>query len=241
VNENTTCDNFLGGRVTIVQPASGYRAAIDPVLLAACCPAKPGEQILDAGCGVGTAALCVIARTGCRSVGIEVQDHMVVLALKNAGENKPAFEPVQGSILAPPTVVKQASFDHAICNPPYLREGYGTGIPNPADYESEAPLADWVDFCCRRTRDQGSVVFIHRADRLDELLALMSARLGALAVLPLWPSAGSEAKRVIVGGIKGRRTPLRLLPGLVLHQADGAYTDEADAVLRDAQPIQLWQ
>ena len=41
-------DGLLGGRVTILQPAGGYRTAIDPVLLAAAVPAQPGETVLDA-------------------------------------------------------------------------------------------------------------------------------------------------------------------------------------------------
>jgi tRNA1(Val) A37 N6-methylase TrmN6 len=32
---------------------------------------------------------------------------------------------------------------------------------------------------------------------------------------------------------KGLQTPLALLPGLVLHEEDGRYTEAADLVLRD--------
>ena len=40
-------DSFLNGRVTLFQPERGYRAAIDPVFLAACIPACPGEKVLE--------------------------------------------------------------------------------------------------------------------------------------------------------------------------------------------------
>ena len=38
----TSSDAFLGGRLTLRQPLDGYRAAIDPVLLAAAVMAAPG-------------------------------------------------------------------------------------------------------------------------------------------------------------------------------------------------------
>ena len=239
--ETSQPDRLLNGRVTLHQPFTGYRAAIDPVLLAAACPAGAGETVLDAGCGVGAAALCLMARVECRVTGIEIQPAMAELATRNARENgwNERFEVINASI---PIMakVKQARFDHVICNPPYLPEGYGAGKPSPANHEGEAKLADWITFATRRVKEGGSVVFIHRADRLDELLPLMSARLGALVVFPLWPHAGETAKRVIVGGIKGRKTPMRLAAGMVLHNAEGGYTGEANAVLRDAQSIVLW-
>jgi tRNA1Val (adenine37-N6)-methyltransferase len=57
-------DKFLMGRLRLLQPLRGYRAATDPVLLAAACPATPGQSVLDLGCGAGAAALCLA--TACR-------------------------------------------------------------------------------------------------------------------------------------------------------------------------------
>ncbi|MFZ2468854.1 MAG: methyltransferase, partial [Parvibaculum sedimenti] len=37
-----TDDGFLGGRLQLLQPAKGYRAGIDAVLLAASVPARHG-------------------------------------------------------------------------------------------------------------------------------------------------------------------------------------------------------
>ena len=48
-----TCDDFLGGRLSIWQPRDGYRAGVDPVLLAASVPARAGQSVLELGCGTG--------------------------------------------------------------------------------------------------------------------------------------------------------------------------------------------
>jgi len=58
---NSTEDALLGGRVRLLQAKVGYRAAIDPVLLAAAIPARAGQRVLDLGCGAGAASLCLAA------------------------------------------------------------------------------------------------------------------------------------------------------------------------------------
>ena len=65
-----TEDSLLGGRVRLAQPARGYRAAIDPVLLAAGIQAPPGARVADLGCGVGAVALCLLTRVGDSLTGL---------------------------------------------------------------------------------------------------------------------------------------------------------------------------
>jgi tRNA1(Val) A37 N6-methylase TrmN6 len=60
-----------------------------------------------------------------------------------------------------------------------------------------------------------------------------------LTVLPLLPRAGEAPKRAIVQFRKDEIGPLRTLNGLVLHEADGSPTREAEAILRHAQPLAL--
>ena len=86
---------------------------------------------------------------------------------------------------------------------------------------------------------KGTLTVIHRADRLDAVLAGLDGRAGDVAVLPLWPKAGKAARRVVVSARKGVAGPARLLPGLVLHEADGRYTAAADAVLREGAALDL--
>ena len=57
--EELTDDGFLGQRLHILQPRQGYRAATDPVLLAAAVPAQSGQSVLELGCGAGVASLCL--------------------------------------------------------------------------------------------------------------------------------------------------------------------------------------
>mgnify|MGYP005709842905 FL=1 len=52
-------DDFLGGAIKIWQPKNGYRAGMDPILLAATVNVSEGQKVLDLGCGVGTASFAI--------------------------------------------------------------------------------------------------------------------------------------------------------------------------------------
>lgn len=244
----TTEDALLDGRVRLIQPAKGFRAAIDSVLLAAAVPARAGESVLDVGAGVGAAALCLAARVpDCRIFGIEIARDLVRLAGENARLNgwDRRITIMTGDLTSPPPRLAAGSFQHVMANPPYLAPERADASPvaarAAAAVEGRGRLADWIGFCLAMLAPRGSVTVIHRADRLAELLALLDARAGGIVVLPLWPGRDGTrpAKRVIVQARKGSSAPLRLLPGLALHEAGGGYTDEAEAVLRHGAALAL--
>ena len=150
---------------------------------------------------------------------------------------------LEGDLLRPPRELDGGGFDHVIANPPYLPAERADPPPDAskaaANVEGEAALSDWVDFAIHMTKPKGGVTFVHRADRLDELLALLHGRAGGIVVFPLWPKPGREAKRVIVRARPGVKTPMRLSAGLVLHEDDGSYTDDALSILRDGGALTL--
>jgi tRNA1(Val) A37 N6-methylase TrmN6 len=244
--EALTEDALLGGRVRLKQPADGYRVAIDPVLLAAFVPARADESVLDVGAGVGAAALCLAWRVpGCRVTGIELQTPLVELARENAQLNGVADRVtfLEGDLLRPPARLPQGSFDHVMANPPYLVAEDASTSPHPvkaaATVEGEARLADWIEFCLAMAKPRGSVTLIHRADRIDAVLAGLHGRAGDIVLFPLWPAEGKEAKRVLIRARKGAAGPCRFTPGLVLHEPGGGYSAAAEAILREGKALQV--
>lgn len=243
-----TDDAVLGGRVRLWQPAQGFRAGTDAVLLAAACAAAPGQAVLDLGCGVGTAALCLAARVpGLALAGVEVQPGYALLAGANAARNGVALELAEGDVAAMPRALRRP-FDHVIANPPYYAAGAGSAARDAGRetaLRERHPLAVWIEAGTRRLRPDGWLVLILAADRLGAALAAVEAdgRIGSAAVLPLAARAGRPAGRVILRVRKGGRAPLRLLAPLVLHEGDAHpgdrehFAPNAQAVLRDAAPI----
>ncbi len=227
---------LLDGRVRLLQPAEGYRVAIDPVLLAAAAPATGWETALDVGAGTGAVMLCLLSRL-CRGRvhGLEALEEHAALAERSVDLNgwRRHAGLIRGDVTADPPPVPEEDYDLVLSNPPY-HEG-GTSSPfesREAANRETVPLADWLAFCLRALKPRGTLCVIHRADRLDAILAALSGEAGAVEVIPLWPRRGQAAKRVIVRAVKGRKTPLTLRAGLVLHDDDGGYTMAADKVLR---------
>lgn len=240
-------DALLDGRVRLLQPRQGYRVAIDPVILAATVEAEAGEAILDVGSGVGAAALSLAVRVpGCRVVGIEVQRELAVLASRNVQLNR--LEGRVETIIADiarrmPPRLAPGTFHHVMTNPPYLAADEATAPPDPskavANMESSADLSAWLNFCLLMLRSRGSLTMIHRAERLGEILALLEGKAGEVVVFPLWPAEGKPARRVLVRARKSVASPLRLAPGLVLHEPGGGYTVAAEDILRRALALYI--
>jgi len=242
-----TEDEFIGGKITVFQPAKGYRAGIDAVLLAATVDVKPGEKILDLGSGVGTAGLCLMGREPeAKVTGLELQTVLYQIAQKNqqANQLQDRWSLVNGDLLHLPDDLPLGSFDQVMCNPPFMPKGTSHVSPDPikllANNEGEATLRDWMLAALKLVKHKGPITIIHRADRLDEILSVFrEKKAGAIEVCPLWPYEGQPAKRVIVRARRGISKPMIITAGHKLHETDGSYTDIIDGALRRGQALPL--
>lgn len=231
-------DTFLDGRVRVTQPQTGFRSGLDAVMLAAAIPAQDGQAALELGAGAGTAGLCLLARvSGLALTGVEIDEGLVALATANATASGMTARFVAADIFALPAALKR-DFDHVFCNPPFHGEGQASpDAARAAALMDQGRLEDWLKTGMQRTVSGGWFTAILRADRLPEALAALPQK--GVAALPLWPKAGEPARRVIVQVRKGSHAPFTLLPGLVLHQANGDWTPEADNVLRRGNALAL--
>lgn len=235
----TTEDTLLDGKIRLRQPRAGFRAAIDSVLLPAAVAVTNGQTVLDMGAGCGAAALCLAHRVaGVTITGIEIQPPLVRLAGDNARANGFAgrIDIMAGDIARPLPPRIGGPFDHVMLNPPYLEPSRSRSPAGQdrvmAHMESGAGLEIWIRRAHDLLRHKGYMTLIHRADRLDDVIAGFGGRFGGITVCPLWPKPGRPAKRVLVRARKGAATPFALTAGLILHQDNGDFTAAADAVLR---------
>ncbi len=231
----TTTDALLGGRVRLIQPARGNRAAVDPILLAAAVPARAGARVLEIGCGTGAASLALAARVaGVDVTGFDLQSDLVAMANESARLSKLDARFIAADLLRPPPTIAGA-FDHLMANPPFFKKGSGNLSPDPArrlaNVEGDADLAAWVAFAIARATT--SVTFIHAAERSGELAGLFSAQGADVVLLPIGD------KRGLVQARRGGGGQVRTLPPFALHDPDGRFTAAAEAILRHAQPLDL--
>jgi tRNA1(Val) A37 N6-methylase TrmN6 len=244
-------DAFLGGRINVTQPRDGHRAGSDAVFLAASVPAKSGEGVLDVGAGVGVAGLCLLARIPAVNVtAVEIDAELCTLACGNAEQNgfaanfRIANADVTGSAKSHRDAgLLRESYDHVVANPPFYAEGAVRAAPDKtrasAHVMKTGGLGAWVRFLANYAAPNGRITLIHRPECLSELLGVLEGRFGEILVFPLFPRQGEAASRIIVQGRKGSRAGVSLLPGLVLHEANGRYTGEAEAVLRGGSALPI--
>lgn len=236
-----TEDRFLGGKLVVRQRKDGFRAGLDAVMLAAAVPARGSDEVLELGSGAGTASLCLAMRVaGVRVVGAEIESELVALSNGNATANglgdRVVFVTVDALEL--PTDMKR-DYDHVMCNPPFHAGGDVSpdALRAGALHDEGGELPAWLRVGMKRTAPGGTFTCILRGDRMGEALAALPAT--GVNVYPLHPHAGEDAKRVILQVKKASRAPLSIFHGLVLHNADGTYTAEADAVLRGETGLSL--
>ncbi|WP_428849253.1 tRNA1(Val) (adenine(37)-N6)-methyltransferase [Thetidibacter halocola] len=242
-----TQDHFLGGRVRLWQPVAGYRAGVDPVLLAAACAARSGQAVLELGCGAGAALCCLGARVGgLRLDGLEIQPDYAALARRNLSENALTGTVFEGDVAVPPAAVRQVSYDHVIANPPYFEASKGLAAQDAGRDTGRAgavPLADWLGLAARRLKPGGFATVIQRVERLPELMAAFDAVLGSLELMPLIPREGRGPRLILLRGRKDGRAPFRFHPGPIMHPGaahgfDGeGYTLLFEAIFRDAASL----
>jgi tRNA1(Val) A37 N6-methylase TrmN6 len=239
--DGLTEDRWLGGRLVLLQPKRGHRVGTDAALLAAAAGTLEG-RIVDVGAGVGAVGLALAQRNLLASVDlVEIDPELARLAERNAAQNGlEARTRVQRLDVLNPKERREAGLTEwascVITNPPFFHATAVRASPDEgkarAHVLASATLPDWIQASLAILAPGGRFAMIHRSDALSAILVAIGSRLGALALLPVYPTIGASAHRLLVSGVKGSKAPLRIAPGLILHGADGRLTAEADAIHR---------
>ncbi|MEM9967436.1 MAG: methyltransferase [Pseudomonadota bacterium] len=241
-----THDAFLGGLLQLYQPRKGYRAGADAVLLAAAIPATAGQRVLELGCGVGTASLCLAARVpGVQITGVEREPAYAELARRNGGKT---FEVVTTDLADMPLHLRMRQFDHVLANPPFYDRAASVRSRDPMKEAAQGvhtPLKTWVKVAAKRLAPKGNAHFVHLMERLPDLLRALPNDLGSVEVLPLAAREGRVPERFILRARKNGRGAFCLHPTLILHEGlmhedDGdSFTPVVRAVLRAGSALRF--
>jgi tRNA1Val (adenine37-N6)-methyltransferase len=232
---------LLDGKIRYRQFASGHRSGFEPVLLAASVAARPGERVLEAGCGAGAALLCLAHRVpSLIGRGVEIDPELANLANENFKIN--GLKDVSCFCSAVETLNFAGGFDHVMANPPWFGERSTQSADRLralAHHAGPSLLGNWIKSLSACLASRGSLSLILPTPSLTEAASALRAHgFGATALFPLWPRAGRPAKMIILAAILGGGGPDRVLPGLILHDETG-ITAAAQAVLRDGASIDL--
>jgi tRNA1(Val) A37 N6-methylase TrmN6 len=252
--DGLTEDLWLGGRLTLVQPRRGHRVGTDAALLVAAAGDARQGRIVDVGAGVGAVGLALAKSSALASVDlVEIDPELAQLAESNAARNglhartRVLRLDALNARERRETGLADGSAACVVTNPPFFE---ATAVrPSPNEGKARAhvlPVAEagpalggWIQASLVILAPGGRFVMIHRPEALGAILAAIGSRLGAVALLPVHPTIGASAHRLLVSGVKGSKAPLRVAPALILHGADGRLTAEADALHR-GEALIVW-
>ena len=239
----TPPDALMGGRLRLHQAPRGHRAGTDALLLAAAAAAIGGTRFVDVGAGAGTAGLALARlRPDAHGVLLEADPNSADLARRNATLNDlDGRVGVVAADLFVPAAMRAGGLgaeaaDLVLTNPPFYTADAVRTSPDAARAAAHvlgrATHGDWLRAAVALLAPKGHFVAIHRPDALPALLAAAEGRLGGVTLRAVHARHDREAIRILLWGVKGSRAPMRIAPGFVLHEADGRFTPEAEAVHR---------
>jgi len=251
IADGLAVDRWLGGRLALIQPKGGHRVGTDAALLVAAA-GTPAGRIAEVGAGIGAVGLALAQRSERAFVDlVEIDPELARLSGANAARNGlEARVRVLRLDVLDARARREAGLademaDCVVTNPPFFEPGTVRVSPDkgrarahvlpPA--ERGATLAAWIRASLALLKPSGRFVMIHRPAALATILAAVENRLGAVALLPVYPFAGAPAHRVLISGIKSSKAPLGIAPALILHRSGGGLTAEADAIHRGEASI----
>ncbi|MGL4685308.1 MAG: tRNA1(Val) (adenine(37)-N6)-methyltransferase [Commensalibacter sp.] len=250
-SKDTSDGTLLGGKILYRQFQTGYRTALEPVLMASCIPAKNRQIIIEGGCGAGAGLMCLAHRVPqIIGFGFEQSKEFVKLANENFHLNKmnnlTALQVALPKL--PPRPFKflpegYEHVDHVFANPPWHRHDTSPSPDLQRDMAIRLPkglLSEWIYSLSRPLRQGGTLTLALSASLYAEASAAMHQhRLGSIILFPLWPKARRIPRIILLQGRMGSMGGSIIAPGLILHNDDGDFTPEANRILRMGKRLPL--
>ena len=222
----------------LIQDTDAFCYGVDSVLAADICRVGKKDRVLDLCCGNGVISLIVAAKYApARIDGIDVQEDAVRLAEENAALNglsgRMSF--VCGDASAIAEYFDAASFDAVVCNPPYFEKGRGVGndasVKDIARHECSAGIVEFMAASSYVLRQGGSMYLVHRPSRLADIMqSARDAGLEPKQLRMVCPHIGEAPNLVLMKFVKGGQKELKVLPDLIVRNADGSFTEEIDRI-----------
>lgn len=234
IKENERIDDLQRNGYQIIQKTDGFCFGMDAVLLSGFAKVKEGERALDLGTGTGIIPLLLYAKTqGDNFTGLEIQAEVADMAARSVLLNQleEKVHIVNGDIKEASQIFGKASFDVVTSNPPYMNDAHG--LKNPelpkaiARHEVLCTLEDVVREAAALLKPQGRFYMVHRPHRLVEIITMMQQyKIEPKRMKLVHPFANKDANMVLIEGMRGGKSMIKVEAPIVVYREQGVYTDE---------------
>jgi tRNA1Val (adenine37-N6)-methyltransferase len=221
------------GVVTISQPGKGARFTLDSLLLADFCRIKSRDRVLELGAGTGVISLLLAGKfPHARFVADENEPLAYDLLCRNIEMNRlrERIVPIDRDIRYLNRSLGPATFDDIVANPPYTKSGTGKISPDTARraarHDEGAELSAWLNVKSL-LKNGGRYFLVFSAHRASEIQTLLSEKkMEPKRIRFVHPFLEKPASLVLIEAVASARPGVEILPPLVIHRKNGAYTDE---------------
>src|SRR5690554_2295096 len=233
--------------IKIIQGEEKFRFSLDSTLLANFVKIKKHtKKIIDLGTGNAPIPLFLTLKTDANITGVEIQKEVYELAKKSVEINnfQNQIEIINADIKDIYKVVGANQFDIVISNPPYFKYTPTSNI-NKNDYLTIArhevliTLEEIVVEAKKLLKDGGYLYFIHRAERLSELIIYLDKHnFGLKRLRFIYPKTTEKnALLVLVEARQNKKADCVVERPLYVYNEENSYTDEVRKIFNFKKSI----
>ena len=234
LKEHERLDDLHRNGYRIIQNEKAFCFGMDAVLLSGYAVVREGERAADLGTGTGIIPILLEAKTGGEHfTGLEIQAEMADMARRSVALNhlEEKIDIVCGDIKEASQIFGAASFDVVTTNPPYMNDAHGLQNPDPvkaiARHEVLCTLEDVVREGAKLLVPGGRFYMVHRPHRLVEIINTMTSfKLEPKRIKFVHPFVDKEDNMVLIEGIKGGKSMIKVEKPIIVYKEQGVYTDE---------------
>lgn len=232
--ENVINDLVGYDNLKIVQNSNYFNFSLESVMIPRFCVLKNNMKIIDFCTGNAPIPIILSTLTDSNIIGVELQKEIYNLAVQSVKINnlEDRITLLNMNVLDIFNVYETDSFDLITCNPPYFKVNEFSNLNNNmiksiARHEIEIKLEDICRISKKLLKNNGSLVLVHRTDRLSEIInMLLKYNLQPKRIRFLYPKELENSNLVLIDARKNGNIGLKVLPPLICHNMDGSYTKE---------------
>ncbi|WP_278851617.1 tRNA1(Val) (adenine(37)-N6)-methyltransferase [Ligilactobacillus aviarius] len=240
--ENERVDSLLAENLQIIQSADVFSFSLDAVLLADFVKSvsRPDRKAVDLCAGNGAVGLFISKKFAGRIDQVEIQSRLADMNQRSLELNglTDRIKVYNRDLKDAFSFLEKDSYDVVTCNPPYFKT-LPQSKKNPNQYlalarhEIAVTLEDTVKVTSGLLKTGGKAYYVHRPDRLIEILETMQAhRLAPKRIKLIYPKQGRDANMVLIEAIKdGKSDGLKFLPPVITYTDQNEYTPTIKEIL----------
>lgn len=218
-------NDLLNYKLKIVQNDDYFKFSIDTVLLANFIKLNGHEKVIDFCTGNAPIPLILSSKLKEKITGVELQKEIYNLAQKSVKENglENKIEILNKDVKEISSLYETDTFDVVTCNPPYFKLADNNLIATNkikaiARHEIEITLNDIFVSSRKILKNNGKIYLIHRVERLEEILKLMTTNnLQPKVIRFIYPRIDSNASMVLIEGSKNGKPGLKVAPPCIIY------------------------